>query len=140
MIAVDAEAGDVRDRVGEVELVGDLEAFALVLAEDPVDDVASLLRGQLGEPLHRLRPCRSARIAGGKPAVRCRSERLALGDLGQDRGEIEVARDSSSSCRHPHDLVEAGHAGTDLGQAVLAQGQHALLTGHRRDLRLRRRD
>ncbi len=51
--AVDTEAGDVRDRVGEIELFLVLEAFALVVVEDAVDDVASLLPGQHREALHR---------------------------------------------------------------------------------------
>ena len=43
-VAVDAEAGDSGDRVGEVELLLVLEALALVVVEDRVDDLAGLLR------------------------------------------------------------------------------------------------
>ena len=42
--AVDAEAGDARDGVGEVELLVGLEALALVVVEEAVDGVARLLR------------------------------------------------------------------------------------------------
>ena len=52
--AVDAEAGDAGDRIGEVELLGVLEAFALVVVEDAVDDLAGLLAGEHREALHRL--------------------------------------------------------------------------------------
>ncbi len=51
--AVDAEAGDAGDRVGEVELFAGLEAFALVVVEDAVDDLSRLLPGERREPLHR---------------------------------------------------------------------------------------
>ena len=50
--AVDAEAGDVGDRVGEVELFAGLEALALVVVEDRVDDLARLLAGEDVESLH----------------------------------------------------------------------------------------
>ncbi len=88
-VGVDAEAGDVGDRVGEVDLVGDLEAFALVLAEDPEDHLAGHLRGQDREALHRLDLAAVAdrrREAGGQVQV----GGAALGDLGQHGGEIEV--------------------------------------------------
>ena len=63
--AVDAEAGDAGDRVGEVELFGVLEAFALVVVEDAVDDLAGLLPGQHVEALHVARscPCRASPAA-----------------------------------------------------------------------------
>ena len=51
--AVDAEAGDAGDRVGEVELFVVLEAFALVVVEDRVDDLARFLAAEHVEPLHR---------------------------------------------------------------------------------------
>ena len=50
--AVDAEASDVGDRVGEIELFAGLEAFALVVVEDAVDDLASLLAGEHVKALH----------------------------------------------------------------------------------------
>jgi len=51
--AVDAEPGDAGNRVGEVELFEILEAFALVVVEDRVDDLAGLLAGEHVEALHR---------------------------------------------------------------------------------------
>ncbi len=51
--AVDAEASDVGNRVGEVELLVVLEAFALVVVEDPEDHLARVLRSELREALHR---------------------------------------------------------------------------------------
>ena len=51
--AVDAEAGDAGDRVGEVELLVVLEALALGVVEDRVDDLARVLRRQHREALHR---------------------------------------------------------------------------------------
>ena len=65
--AVDAEAGDAGDRVGEVELLVVLEAFALVVVEDAVDDLAGLLAGRAtGKPsIGTILPL--SRIAGGKP-------------------------------------------------------------------------
>ena len=51
--AVDAEAGDARDRVGEVELLLVLEPLALVVVEDRVDDLARVLRGRAAGS----RPC-----------------------------------------------------------------------------------
>ena len=71
-VAVDAEAGDAGDRVGEVELFVVLEAFALVVVEDPVDDLAGLLRVQDRETVHRLDPALVAdrrREAGGEVDV-----------------------------------------------------------------------
>ena len=46
------KAGDVGNRVGEVELLAGLEAFALVVVEDRVDDLARLLTGKDVEALH----------------------------------------------------------------------------------------
>ena len=74
--AVDAEAGDVGDRVGEVQLFVGLEAFALVVVEDAVDDLAGLLLVSGGKPsIGLIFPL--SRIAGGKPGVRWTSEARA---------------------------------------------------------------
>jgi hypothetical protein len=87
--AVDTEAGDAGDRVGEVELFAGLEAFALVVVEDAVDDLAGLLPGQHREALHRLDLALVAdrrREAGGQ---------VHIGGLGLDHAaenlrEVEV--------------------------------------------------
>ncbi len=66
-----------------------LEALALVLAEDPEDDLAGHLRRQHREALHRFDPAALAdrrREAGGQVQVRG----LALGHLSQDGGEVEA--------------------------------------------------
>ena len=72
--AVDAEAGDVRDRVGEVELQVVLEALALVVVEDRVDDLAGLLRGQRPDGPPAAGSGRGREPPGESPAVRCTSE------------------------------------------------------------------
>ena len=46
-VGVDAEAGEARDRVGEVELAVGLEQLLLLGREDAVDQVARLLRREL---------------------------------------------------------------------------------------------
>ena len=75
--AVDAEPGDVGDRVGEVELFVVLEPFPLVLVEDAEDDVAGLLarRARGSRPCGRSFPFRGSQ--GGTPGVRWTSEALA---------------------------------------------------------------
>jgi hypothetical protein len=51
--AVDAEAGNARNRVGEVELLARLEPLPLVVVEQAVDGVPGLLRGEARVALHR---------------------------------------------------------------------------------------
>ena len=95
--AVDAEAGDARDRVGEVELLVVLEALALVVVEDAVDDLAGLLRGQDREVLERLDLAAYAdRRAGSRRSGGRR--RPALDHPGEHLGEVEVTH--PRLCRH----------------------------------------
>ena len=71
---VDAEAGDARDRVGEVELALVLEALALRVVEHRVDDLPRVLRGHLREVVQRRDRARSRASPGGSPGVMCTSE------------------------------------------------------------------
>jgi hypothetical protein len=87
--AVDAEAGDAGDRVGEVELLVVLEALALVVVEDAVDDLAGLLRGEHREALHRLDLALVTdrrRETGGQVHVGC----FDLDHVAEHGGEVEV--------------------------------------------------
>ncbi len=88
--AVDAEAGHVGDRVGEVELGVVLEPLALVVVEDRVDDLARLLRGQRRDVLERHDPPADAHggtEAGGQMHV----GGAHLDHPGEHVGEIEIA-------------------------------------------------
>ena len=53
VVGVDAEAGVAGDRVGEVDLPVGLQALALVVGEDRVDDLARVIRGEHGVALER---------------------------------------------------------------------------------------
>src|SRR5262249_30559988 len=91
-----------------------------------------------------------SRIAGGKPAVRWTSEALTSAMWLRTAAKSKSILPRSSfwpiprylkamshrSGGDPDHLFDAGLAHPDLGGAVLAQGQHALLAGHRGDLRL----
>ncbi len=68
-VGVDAEARLAGDRVGEVDLPVRLQALALIVGEDPVDDLAGVRGHQLGVLVERDRRPRT-RIIGWEPAVR----------------------------------------------------------------------
>ena len=113
---VDAEAGDAGDRVGEVELLVVLEALALVVVEDRVDDLAGLLRGQRRIVLQRRDPPAHAdggREPGGQVHVGCPH----LDHPGQHLGEIEcpIAQSSRSSGLRRLSRADAHGSGRDAG-------------------------
>ena len=141
---VDAEPGDVRDRVGEVELLVVLEALALVVVEDAVDDLARLLGVERprSPPSARSGPCRGSpagsRRSGGR---RRRRPRPCRAGRRRNRNPWPLHRPAPGPTLggDTQDLLEAGQPGADLGDAVLAQGLHALLAGDGGDLGLWRR-
>ena len=67
-VRVHAEAGLARDRVGEVDLPVGLQALALLVREDRVDDLTRELRRQM-RVVQRVQPCRG----GGSWAVSLQS-------------------------------------------------------------------
>ena len=88
-VRVDAEAGDVRDRVGEVELPVGLEPLALVVREDRVDDLARVGRREDWVVLERDQPTADAdHRVGARGDVEVGG--VALEDLEQQVGEVEV--------------------------------------------------
>jgi hypothetical protein len=87
--AVDAEAGDGRDRIGEIELFVILEALALVVVEDAVDDLARLRVGEDREPLHRHDPAAVAHRRR-EPRAEVNVGCADFDHTAQDSGEIEI--------------------------------------------------
>ena len=112
---VDAEAALARHRVGEVELMVGLQALALGVVEDRVDDLARVGRRQLREALDRRERAAHAqhrRNARGDVEV----GRVALDDCGEDVSEVEV-----------HAFVRIGRTldGLKCGAAVSSHGPRA---------------
>jgi hypothetical protein len=89
---VDAKARPAGDRVGEVELPVGLQALALVVGEDRVDDLANRLRGQRRVVERHQLPAlaQHRRRAGGHVEVR----RPLVHDLEQHLCEIELHQSS----------------------------------------------
>jgi hypothetical protein len=87
-VRVDAEPGLAGDRVGEVDLPVRLQALALIVREDPVDDLAGVRGHQLRVLLERDEAAAHAdhRLsAGGQVKV----GRPAFQDIEQQVGEVE---------------------------------------------------
>jgi hypothetical protein len=89
VVGVDAKPRPARDRVGEVDLPVGLQALALVVREDRVDDLARLLGAHDGVILERLQAS-----ADADRRMRARREvqvgGVALDRLEQEVGEVEA--------------------------------------------------
>ena len=109
VVDVDAEAGEARHRVGEVELAVQLEVLLLLAREDPVEERARVVGVNGSKPSARTM-CPRTRNAGGLPTVTCRSEAPSA-TICSSRSSMEVscwhspstelsaARCSSLECR-----------------------------------------
>ena len=119
-VGVDAHAGDPRDGVGEVDLLGVLELLALGLGEDRVDDLAGLLGPQPREPLERdesTADAQARRSAGGDVDV----GGPALNGGEDDIGEVSGHAPSFGNPKCP--LEDGGRGWTTVQGALRCRGR-----------------